>query len=99
MRISKVVFIFLLVAACASADPNRSPNNGRSDPKTSPTTEFSDPNSSPHTEAFDPSADLHLDNYGPAPELTNQIWLNSDQALRLEDLRGQVVLIEMWTFG
>ena len=92
MRISKAVFIFLLVAACASTDPNRSPNNGRLDPKTSPTT-------SPHTEAPDPSADLHLDDYGPAPELTNQIWLNSDQALRLEDLRGQVVLIEMWTFG
>ena len=40
-----------------------------------------------------------LENYGLAPELANQVWLNSDQPLRLADLRGNVVLIEMWTFG
>ena len=40
-----------------------------------------------------------LENFGPAPELTNTTWLNTDQPLRLEDLRGQVVLLEMWTFG
>ena len=37
--------------------------------------------------------------YGPAPELENETWLNTDAPLRLEDLRGKVVLIEMWTFG
>ncbi len=40
-----------------------------------------------------------LPNLGAAPELENQIWLNTDQALRLEDLRGKVVLLDMWTFG
>jgi thiol-disulfide isomerase/thioredoxin len=35
---------------------------------------------------------------GEAPELTNQVWLNTDAPLRLADLRGQVVLLEMWTF-
>lgn len=40
-----------------------------------------------------------LENFGPAPELTNTIWVNTDQPLRLADLRGQVVLLEMWTFG
>lgn len=40
-----------------------------------------------------------LPNYGPAPELTNTVWLNTDQPLRLADLRGRVVLIDMWTFG
>lgn len=40
-----------------------------------------------------------LGNLGPAPELTNQIWLNVEQSLRLADLRGSVVLLDMWTFG
>ena len=40
-----------------------------------------------------------LPNLGPAPELQNEIWLNTDHALRLADLRGSVVLIDMWTFG
>ena len=43
--------------------------------------------------------DASLENYGPAPELTNEIWLNTEQPLRLEDMRGKVVLLEMWTFG
>jgi len=38
-------------------------------------------------------------NLGPAPELTNDVWLNVDAPLRLADLRGKVVAIEMWTFG
>ena len=31
--------------------------------------------------------------------LNNQVWLNTDQPLRLADLRGKVVLVDMWTFG
>src|SRR5574341_1977682 len=40
-----------------------------------------------------------LPDLGPAPELTNNTWLNVDSPLRLADLRGKVVLVEMWTFG
>lgn len=40
-----------------------------------------------------------LPNLGPAPELSNEVWLNTDKPLRLEELRGKVVLIDMWTFG
>ena len=36
---------------------------------------------------------------GLAPEITNENWLNTKVPLRLDDLRGKVVLIEMWTFG
>jgi len=35
---------------------------------------------------------------GPAPEITNEIWLNSEP-LRLADLLGKVVMVEFWTFG
>ncbi len=40
-----------------------------------------------------------LPDLGPAPELTNTTWLNTDAPLRLADLRGKVVIVEMWTFG
>ena len=40
-----------------------------------------------------------LPDLGPAPELTNDTWLNVDSPLRLADLRGKVVAIDMWTFG
>ena len=40
-----------------------------------------------------------LPDLGPAPELQNEIWLNVDRPLRLSELRGKVVLLEMWTFG
>lgn len=41
----------------------------------------------------------HLPDLGVAPELANQVWLNTDRPLRLADLRGKVVLLDMWTFG
>ncbi len=44
-------------------------------------------------------ASISLPNLGPAPEWTNEVWLNTDQPLRLVDLKGKVVLLEMWTFG
>ena len=44
-------------------------------------------------------APVSLKDYGPAPELNNEIWLNTPGPLRLVDLRGQVVLLDMWTFG
>ena len=40
-----------------------------------------------------------LPDLGVAPELTNDVWLNTTGPLRLADLRGVVVLLEMWTFG
>ncbi len=39
-----------------------------------------------------------LPSLGRAPELRNEVWLNSEP-LRLAELRGKVVLLDMWTFG
>lgn len=54
--------------------------------------------SSSQTDAA-PSQPASLPDLGPAPELLNDTWLNVDSPLRLADLRGKVVLIDMWTFG
>lgn len=46
-----------------------------------------------------PASASSLPDLGPAPELANETWLNVDVPLRLADLRGKVVAIDMWTFG
>lgn len=46
-----------------------------------------------------PTVNASLPDLGPTPELTNDTWLNVDAPLRLADLRGKVVAIDMWTFG
>ena len=40
-----------------------------------------------------------LPDLGSAPELTNTTWLNTASPLRLAELRGKVVGLEMWTFA
>ncbi len=40
----------------------------------------------------------NLDKKRPAPDFDNQVWINSPK-LSLNDLKGQVVLVEFWTFG
>lgn len=44
-----------------------------------------------------------LRNNGPAPELTNEVWLNTETfgggPLQLADLRGNVTIVEFWTYG
>lgn len=46
-----------------------------------------------------PQPAVELPDLGPAPDITNELWLNSDQPLNLAALRGKVVLVEFWTFG
>jgi thiol-disulfide isomerase/thioredoxin len=52
----------------------------------------------PPTATLEPKR-ADLPDLGEAPELTNSIWLNVDAPLRLEELKGKVVLINFWTFG
>src|SRR5437868_11168855 len=39
-----------------------------------------------------------MPDFGPVPEFANESWLNTDVPLRLSNLRGKVVLLDMWTF-
>ncbi len=41
----------------------------------------------------------NLPDFGAAPEFSNESWLNTDVPLRLNNLRGKVVLVDMWTFA
>jgi len=77
-------FLAILLTGCASAsaNPANNPQNTSAD--------------APGRQAPPESADL--EDLGPAPELENDIWLNVDAPLRLADLRGKVVLLDMWTF-
>ena len=36
---------------------------------------------------------------GAAPELVGDTWINVDAPLRIVDMRGKVILVDMWTFG
>jgi thiol-disulfide isomerase/thioredoxin len=52
----------------------------------------------PNPTSTQPTSASQYPDLGPAPELTNTVWLNTPSPLRLADLRGKVVLLEMWTF-
>ena len=93
----------LLLAGCAAAAGDTAPpvQDPSSRPEFQPetgdppmTVEEVVPAASPTPQVL-----VQLENFGPAPELVNEVWLNTDQPLRLADLRGKVVLLEMWTFG
>jgi hypothetical protein len=45
------------------------------------------------------SYSIDLPDLGQAPELENEVWLNTDQPLRLSELKDRVILLDMWTFG
>jgi len=51
------------------------------------------------TQTLEPQIKSIYPDLGLAPELTNTAWLNTSVPLRLANLRGKVVLLDMWTFG
>lgn len=54
------------------------------------------------TPAMSDSAASYVSNmpdFGTVPEFSNESWLNTDVPLRLANLRGKVVLLDMWTFA
>ncbi len=44
------------------------------------------------------SNQVDLQDFGPAPELQNKVWINTPAPIHLANLRGKVILLEMWTF-
>jgi hypothetical protein len=104
MRYILLVVLLPLLAACSTTAGQKEPSsqaeintevNIESDP-TQAVNPTLIPNQEPDSE---PTSQVELPNLGPAPELTNEVWLNTAQPLRLDDLKGVVVLLEMWTFG
>ena len=89
--VSSLIFAsVLLVAACSASQASEPIVNGESPMPDKKKQELSQP-------AVSDRADLP--DLGKAPELENEIWLNAEQPLRLADLSGNVVLLDMWTFG
>jgi hypothetical protein len=53
----------------------------------------------PMEEKAFPDLEERLEDRGPAPEIENEVWLNSQDPLRLDTLKGNVILLDFWTFG
>ncbi len=67
---------------------------------TATSTPLPTPTPSPtQTPTTQPRVAVVANDYGEAPEINSEVWLNTDQPLRLEDLRGKVVLVDFWTYG
>jgi hypothetical protein len=95
--------IFLLVfplAACSLVPPDQGPEPTSSQPANQEgNMERESPPPTIPTDTPQPLNRADLPDLGKAPELTNEVWLNTDAPLRLADLGGKVVLLDMWTFG
>ena len=100
MRRYAIAALFLILAGCSigvgDKDEQRSEAKmqGESFTGENPREELGSIKGTSDAEAIPALEDLGL-----APELTNEIWINSAEPLRLAELRGKVVLLEMWTFG
>lgn len=94
------VFALLLVACLGEHDAARRDVSAETPPPVTatmqPTRAVVTPTTAPPT--FESPA-AQLPNLGRAPLIANEVWLNTEQPLSLDDLRGKVVLVEFWTFG
>ncbi len=96
------LMIPLLVGACAAALSTTTPSPQPPAEATVPEP-IGQATSQPMANATQPPAEVafraDLPDLGVAAELNNEVWLNTDRPLRLSELRGKVVLLDMWTFG
>ncbi|MGW8250628.1 MAG: hypothetical protein ACWGO1_08295 [Anaerolineales bacterium] len=91
MKMIVLVVTMLLLAACTVAQPNQ--------PAADDGLQITDQRKQMATHEPFNAASADLPDLGKAPELKNKVWLNTEEPLRLEDLSGKVVLLDMWTFG
>jgi hypothetical protein len=95
--------IFLLVfplVACSQVSPDQGPESTSNQPANQEgNIERESPLPAIPTDTPQPVNLAELPDLGKAPELTNEVWFNTDAPLRLADLGGKVVLLDMWTFG
>jgi len=90
MRQYSIVMLCLLLTSCASSVVS---------PSETKISQTDEPEKVQSNFLRDDESHSSLPDLGVAPELENEVWLNVDQPLRLADLRGKVVLLDMWTFG
>ena len=83
-------------APIVPASPTAAPKKENRSPTVAPI-DTTQPAATPTIEAVRYQADLP--DLGAAPELNNEVWLNTDQPVRLADVRGKVIVLDMWTFG
>jgi hypothetical protein len=88
-----MIICALLLVGCNGAIAGLSGRPAQDSPLASPSKTQKGPTTQPN------NIEILLENYGPAPELTNEVWLNTKDPLRFSELRGKVVLLDMWTFG
>jgi hypothetical protein len=93
------VILLLLLTGCAIANPVKITNHDLVEPSPTAAAESNRvPLETKVTPTIIPGQSSKLPHLGQAPELENTVWLNSEP-LHLADLRGKVVLLDMWTFG
>jgi hypothetical protein len=93
VRLFVMSIVALLLVGCSGAIAGLSGRPAQDSRLASPSETYKVPATQPN------KTETPLENYGPAPELTNEIWLNTKGPLRFSELRGKVVLLDMWTFG
>jgi hypothetical protein len=106
MKIVILVILVILASGCAVLENNPAllkPVDTQNAPENPPVITREIVEAIPTLTTPNPTATQanksNLEDFGPAPEIKNDVWLNVGGPLRLAELGGKVVLLEMWTFG
>ncbi len=98
VKVGFLLLILLLVACDVATETAVSPEENRvNDDVQAEATVVGNETSVVETTATSPQ--INLPDLGIAPEITNDIWINSDAPITLASQQGKVVLLEFWTFG